>query len=251
MKRAGGSAQVFVRGFDFGTTDEQFEGHMSQVGTIEKVKWITKGSAEVVYSSADEAALAVETLNNTTIDGNTRFIEVNPSEERESKSFKSGGGSWSKGWDPYGMMGTFAQMKGGGGKSWAKGGGNPWVKGGGQPAPWGGKGGGQPAPWGGKGGGQSAPWGGKGGGGGGGGGQPAPAGSGRVFVRGFDFGTDDEQFEGHMKAAGVIHSVKWVTKGSAEVTYKTKASAVKAVSMLNQTTIEGNSRYIDVILKDD
>merc|ERR1712032_803396 len=36
-----------------------------------------------------------------------------------------------------------------------------------------------------------------------------PAGSGRVFVRGFDFGTTDEQFEKHMSKAGAIHEVHW------------------------------------------
>merc|ERR550514_2435157 len=73
-----------------------------------------------------------------------------------------------------------------------------------------------------------------------------PAGSGRVFVRGFDFGTTDEQLEKYMKKAGPIHTVHWVNKGNAVVVYKTKAAATKACSSLNQTTIPGNSRYIDV-----
>merc|ERR1712039_106864 len=73
-----------------------------------------------------------------------------------------------------------------------------------------------------------------------------PAGSGRVFVRGFDFGTDDAQLENHMKKAGPIHTVHWVNKGNAVVVYKTKAGATKACSTLNETTIPGNSRYINV-----
>merc|ERR1712194_869860 len=76
-----------------------------------------------------------------------------------------------------------------------------------------------------------------------------PAGSCRVFVIGFDFGTTDEQFEGHMQQAGPIHGVHWVTKGKAIVVYKKKASAAKAAA-LNETTIEGNSRYITVITGD-
>merc|ERR1712232_815545 len=75
-----------------------------------------------------------------------------------------------------------------------------------------------------------------------------PAGSGRVFVRGFDFGTSDEELEGHMSTAGPIHTVHWVTKGSCVVVYKKKAPAVKASTKLHNTTIEGNSRYIDVLL---
>merc|ERR1712151_324183 len=73
-----------------------------------------------------------------------------------------------------------------------------------------------------------------------------PAGSGRVFVRGFDFGTDDQQLEKHMAKAGPLHTVHWVNKGNAVVVYKKKASAVKAISTLDSTTIAGNSRYINV-----
>merc|ERR1712146_254586 len=76
-----------------------------------------------------------------------------------------------------------------------------------------------------------------------------PAGSCRVYVIGFDFGTTDEQFEGHMKQAGPIHAVHWVSKSKAVVVYKKKFSAKKAAA-LNETTIEGNSRYITVIAGD-
>ena len=74
-----GSGRVFVRGFDFGTTDEQLIAHMStagpmlrglkghhcptrdlvsdavrtlQQGEIETVHWVSKGSAIVVYKEA-------------------------------------------------------------------------------------------------------------------------------------------------------------------------------------------------------
>merc|ERR1712137_864771 len=77
-----------------------------------------------------------------------------------------------------------------------------------------------------------------------------PAGSCRVFVIGFDFGTTDEQFEGHMGQAGPIHAVHWVTKGKAIVVYKKKSSAKKAAE-LNETVIDGNSRYITVITSDN
>merc|ERR1712186_259391 len=77
-----------------------------------------------------------------------------------------------------------------------------------------------------------------------------PAGSGRVFVRGFDFGTTDEELEGHMSQAGKIHTVHWVNKGNAVVVFKKKASAAKAVSQLDNTTIDGNERYINVSPRD-
>merc|ERR1712186_245883 len=76
-----------------------------------------------------------------------------------------------------------------------------------------------------------------------------PPGSCRVFVIGFDFGTTDEQFEGHMGQAGPIHAVHWVTKGKAVVVYKKKASAARAME-LSETIIDGNERYIKVITAD-
>merc|ERR1712050_457280 len=73
-----------------------------------------------------------------------------------------------------------------------------------------------------------------------------PPGSCRVLVLGFDFGTTDEQFEGHMEQAGPIHAVHWITKGKAVVVYKKKAAAAKAAA-LNETIIDGNERYITVV----
>merc|ERR1712100_528088 len=64
-----------------------------------------------------------------------------------------------------------------------------------------------------------------------------PPGSCRVFVMGMDFGTTDEQFEGHMKKAGPIHEVYWIRKGKAVVVYKKKGSAAKAAA-LDGTTID-------------
>jgi len=223
VKRSAGDSSgssVFVRGFDFGTTDEQLETHMSSVGTLENVKWITKGSAVVTYSSVDEAAAAVEQLAKTTIEGNSRFIDVLAKEDGQNsaKRFNSGGafqGGGGKG--QFDLMQAIQNSIFGGGNSWGKGSGGGKAKGKGR---------------------------------GGDHKDQDPVGSGRVFVRGFDFGTDDAQFEGHMSTAGPIHQVQWVTKGSAVVVYKKQASAVKAASQLNQTTIEGNSRYMDVILKD-
>merc|ERR1719263_904630 len=81
--------------------------------------------------------------------------------------------------------------------------------------------------------------------------EPDPAGSGRVFARGFDFGTTDEQLEEHMSSVGgKIIKVYWATKGSAVVVYKTAKQAKQAAEQLNGTTIDGNTRYMDVLLKD-
>jgi len=203
----GGSPKVLVSGFDFDTDDEQLWAHMRTVGTVEEVHWVSKGSANVIYSSASEATAAIKQLDRTTMEGNSRFIDVIPGGDRaaNAKRFKGGAGK--------GGLWEFIQT-------------------------WNAKG--------------------KGGGKGGKGGKGKqnrdhsdedPAGSGRVFVRGFDFGTSDEQLEGYMSQAGPVDTVHWVNKGNAVVVYKKKASATKAISTLDNTTIPGNSRYINVSLR--
>eukprot|EP00427_Karlodinium_veneficum_P018264 CAMPEP_0169127574 /NCGR_PEP_ID=MMETSP1015-20121227/36081_1 /TAXON_ID=342587 /ORGANISM="Karlodinium micrum, Strain CCMP2283" /LENGTH=223 /DNA_ID=CAMNT_0009191367 /DNA_START=55 /DNA_END=726 /DNA_ORIENTATION=+ len=216
VKRAASSESctVFVRGFDFGTTDEQLEAHLSTVGTIAKVKWQTKGSAEVRYSSPEEAAAAVESLNKTTIEGNSRFIDVKiANEDAGSKRFKSGGKSWGKGGGG-GVLNILQAILGGGG-GYGKGGGKSWKKKTTADRK-----------------------------------DDDPAGSGRVYVQGFDWGTTEAQVKAHMGAAGAIHAYHWVSKGSAIVVYEDKASAEMAVSQLHKTTLDGNSRFVDVYMQD-
>jgi len=86
---------VFVSGFDFGTTDEQFEGHMGGAGTIQKVHWFNKGAAEVTFSSEAEANAAVEQFNGTTIEGKSRPMQVSMQSDKakkDSKKRKKGSG---------------------------------------------------------------------------------------------------------------------------------------------------------------
>merc|ERR1719265_854357 len=71
-----GSASVLVRGFDFGTTDDQIIAHMSSVGTIESVQWVDDGSACVNFSSPGEAKMAAMHLQQTKIEGNRRYLDV-------------------------------------------------------------------------------------------------------------------------------------------------------------------------------
>merc|ERR1712157_39127 len=106
--------------------------------------------ANVTYSSASEATAAIEQLNESTIPGNSRYVEVIPGGDRAVEKYRKGGKGFSI-WDGGGFW-TFTPYSGG-----------------------------------------------KGGKGGGKGGKKRdhsdedPAGAGRVFVRGFDFGTSDEQ----------------------------------------------------------
>eukprot|EP00437_Effrenium_voratum_P009471 CAMPEP_0181440462 /NCGR_PEP_ID=MMETSP1110-20121109/22981_1 /TAXON_ID=174948 /ORGANISM="Symbiodinium sp., Strain CCMP421" /LENGTH=274 /DNA_ID=CAMNT_0023564269 /DNA_START=67 /DNA_END=891 /DNA_ORIENTATION=- len=192
--RADGT-RVFVRGFDFGTTDEQLEAHCAQAGEIAKVQWCSKGSAIITFKEP-VAEEAVKQLNNTTIPGNTRFIDV---------MVKEDGGFF----DMRRMKGMPSQMY------WFANFARYWGKG---------KGKGRR--------------------------KEDPEGSGRVFVRGFDFGTTDEQLLEHMSAAGEVADVHWVTRGSAVVIYKEAESAKKAVDTLHNSTIANNTRYIDVIQKE-
>jgi hypothetical protein len=206
--------KVFVSGFDFGTSDEQLGAHMGKVGVIQELHWVNKGSVNVVYSTANAATAAIKKLHGTTIPGNSRFIDVIPGGDLSAKKHKGGG----KGWD--------APIRG---KGW----GAPMAMF--PPAPW------MKA--------MSTPKGkgkGKGKGKSGDHSDEDPPGSGRVFVRGFDFGTTDQQLENHMKKAGPIHTVHWVNKGNAVVVYRSMGSASNACTNLDNTTMPGNSRYINV-----
>jgi cold shock CspA family protein len=103
VKRALESPCVYVRGFDFTTTDVQLQDHMSRAGTVQNVKRVCKGSAEVTYSSADEAAVAIDQLQKTTIDGNSRFIDVLQQNPNPAKRLNSGNDSW-RGGDQGGLL---------------------------------------------------------------------------------------------------------------------------------------------------
>jgi RNA recognition motif-containing protein len=75
-----------------------------------------------------------------------------------------------------------------------------------------------------------------------------PPSSGRVLVRGYDFGTTEEQLRAHMGQAGPILRVDWITDGSAEIVYQMWAAA-EAATVLDKSIIFGNRRFIDVVLK--
>eukprot|EP00930_Biecheleria_cincta_P055158 TRINITY_DN4150_c0_g1_i1.p1 TRINITY_DN4150_c0_g1~~TRINITY_DN4150_c0_g1_i1.p1 ORF type:complete len:353 (-),score=91.60 TRINITY_DN4150_c0_g1_i1:81-1139(-) len=76
----------------------------------------------------------------------------------------------------------------------------------------------------------------------------APEKSNRVFVRGFDFGTTEEQVKAHCAAAGQVVSCEKQSNNAMILTYSTQEEAEKAAATFNQTVIEGNTRYIDVKL---
>merc|ERR1712224_901580 len=68
---------------------------------------------------------------------------------------------------------------------------------------------------------------------------PDPVGSGRVFVRGFDFGTSEAQLMGHMSGAGGnVLAVQWEGKGEAAIIYEQAHEAQAAAAQLHQTIIQ-------------
>ena len=71
-----------------------------------------------------------------------------------------------------------------------------------------------------------------------------------MFVRGFDFGTPVQQIRAHCSIVGPVSSVEMQGEGAAVVSYPSPEQAEQAVQQLNNTTIPGNSRYIDVKLDD-
>merc|ERR1719487_3163387 len=89
----GGSGNcVFVQGFDFGTTSDQVWSHMSGAGNVQNVQMVGKGEAEVTYGSAEEAAMAAQMLQKTTIEGNSRYIDVKVGGANAVKGAFGGGG---------------------------------------------------------------------------------------------------------------------------------------------------------------
>lgn len=84
-------AAVFVNGFDFDTPENIIENHFSGVGDIRDLRLIGKGSAVVTYSSPDEANRAVSELNETTMEGNRRYINVKIDGKGDDKGGKGKG----------------------------------------------------------------------------------------------------------------------------------------------------------------
>lgn len=70
--------KVIVKGFDFGTEEKVVRAHCATVGDILSFNFVGSrgGTAVLEYESEDQVIKAIETLSKTTIEGNTRYIEV-------------------------------------------------------------------------------------------------------------------------------------------------------------------------------
>merc|ERR1712106_950927 len=69
-----------------------------------------------------------------------------------------------------------------------------------------------------------------------------------IFVNGFDFETDDDALTNHFGTIGAIEDHHFQSKGSAVITYVEAASAQRAVTKLDGTTMTGQKRYVAVKL---
>ena len=89
------STKLFVAGLSYNVSNEEFEQYFSQVGTVVSAKVImdhttgkSKGFGFVEMSSSDEAQAAIDTLNNTELDGRSIVVkEARPQEARPQRSY--------------------------------------------------------------------------------------------------------------------------------------------------------------------
>jgi cold-inducible RNA-binding protein len=91
------SNKLFVGKLSYALTDAQLEEHFSTAGKVLSAKVIIdrysgqgKGFGFVEMSSETEAQKAMDTLNNSTLDGRSIVVsEARPQESRENKQYPS------------------------------------------------------------------------------------------------------------------------------------------------------------------
>merc|ERR1712194_212453 len=71
-----------------------------------------------------------------------------------------------------------------------------------------------------------------------------------IFVNGFDYGTDEEALKKHFGVVGAIKDLHLQSRGAAVITYEEPSAATRSVNELHETTLEGQSRYVEVKLDD-
>lgn len=192
---------VFVSGFDFDTAENAIEAHCATVGKVSSVELVGRGAATVRFVDPVSAKYAIEELNETTIDGNRRFINV----RAEGEKGKKGGKSYGKGGER-----CFEDSKG---RKGGKGDYDDRYQ-------------------------QRRAY-------------TAEMKLRSVFVSGFDFDTPESAIEEHCVRSGKVSCVELVGRGAAVVEFEDPASAKYAIEELNETTIEGNHRYINVWAEGD
>jgi len=69
-----------------------------------------------------------------------------------------------------------------------------------------------------------------------------------IYASGFDYGTEEAALEKHFGDVGTIESIHFRSKGAAALTFVEAASAQRAVTELDGTTMTGQTRYVSVKL---
>lgn len=90
---------LFVAGLSYDTTNDSLNKHFSEIGTVASAQVIidkytnqSKGFGFVEMSTEEEARLAMDKLNGSTLDGRTIVVkEARPREENRGGGFGGGG----------------------------------------------------------------------------------------------------------------------------------------------------------------
>jgi len=92
-------AAVFVTGFDYNTPENIIHDHFSACGEVTDIRYVGAGAAVVTYSSMSDASRAVDELNETTMEGNFRYVNVRLDGKGKGKGRDKGKGKGYGGYD--------------------------------------------------------------------------------------------------------------------------------------------------------
>ncbi|MCX6790962.1 MAG: RNA-binding protein [Candidatus Gribaldobacteria bacterium] len=94
--------KLYIGGLSYNSTEDSLKNHFAQAGTVESASIIidkfsgrSKGFGFVEMSTEDEAQKAIETLNNSELDG--RSISVAEARPMTDRPARTGGGGFNRG----------------------------------------------------------------------------------------------------------------------------------------------------------
>eukprot|EP00929_Paragymnodinium_shiwhaense_P099778 TRINITY_DN6160_c0_g1_i2.p2 TRINITY_DN6160_c0_g1~~TRINITY_DN6160_c0_g1_i2.p2 ORF type:complete len:198 (-),score=65.97 TRINITY_DN6160_c0_g1_i2:235-828(-) len=83
---------IFVRGFDFDTPESAIAEHFESIGKVASVELIGRNAALVHFDDSSVAQRAIDEKNESTISGNSRYINVRMDGDKGEGKGKKGGG---------------------------------------------------------------------------------------------------------------------------------------------------------------
>lgn len=114
-------ARVFVGNLSWETRSPSLEAHMQRAGEVIRAEVFTEASGRsagcgiVEYGSAEMAAMAIQTLNDTVLDGRQVFVREDRETSTRRRGMGGGGGGGGGSGGPVGVGGQPGGMGGGGG----------------------------------------------------------------------------------------------------------------------------------------